>query len=549
MVNISIDVTDLGGEARPGDKVVLWKPAAAGSATHAGRVISTAPVDVFLTNGKATVPDVEPGSMRVLLQCRGVESQGPIDVTVPDGSGTVTLRSLIEAQFEYAPPIVSAVQEAADNAAASERAAIQAQVRSEAAADRAEDTVVDAINNSANLVRDEVKQDADRAVAAKSGAQAAQSAAELARDGAQTAASSTVADIHAELDGLVTAADGHASRAESAADAAAGETVTQVRSEFEGMLAGAESARDAAGVSETNAAQSEADAAGYADFAEQYKTAAELAKNDAAQSNADAALSASSADGDAGAAAASASSAAQSESSAATYAQSALGYAGQSEAARDESRIARDEAVQAAENAQTGAPSGGWKKAELSQPVQDSLSRADTALQSIPVATASAPGSIRLSGDLGGTSQSPTVPGLAGKADKGHTHASVDITDATDKLGRPSDYYTADKLVRTNADGQLTVYTSSITEDSSVTNKNYVDIEVAKKANTSHTHTTSQVTGLGTALNNKANKSYVDSRPALFSGPGAPPTSIDGAVVGDWWLDTGTMELHKITGV
>ena len=27
MVNVSIDVTDLGGEARPGDKVVLWKPA------------------------------------------------------------------------------------------------------------------------------------------------------------------------------------------------------------------------------------------------------------------------------------------------------------------------------------------------------------------------------------------------------------------------------------------------------------------------------------------------------------------------------------------
>ena len=100
MVNISIDVTDLGGEARPGDKVVLWKPAAAGSATHAGRVISTAPVDVFLTNGKATVPNVEPGDMRVLLQCRGVESQGPIDVVVPDGNGTVTLRSLIESQFE-----------------------------------------------------------------------------------------------------------------------------------------------------------------------------------------------------------------------------------------------------------------------------------------------------------------------------------------------------------------------------------------------------------------------------------------------------------------
>ena len=323
MVNISIDVTDLGGEARAGDKVTLWSPRVAGSAFRAGGVVSTAPVTVFLTNGKATVPNVEPGDMRVLLQCRGVESQGPIDVVVPDGTGTVTLRSLIESQFEYSPPIVSAVQQAADNAAASERAAIQAQVRSEAAADRAEARVDEAINNGAELVRAEVKQDADRAVAAKNGAQAAQSAAELARDDAQSAASSTVADIHAELDGLVATADGHASRAEAAATTAAGETSALVRSEFEGMLSGAESARDAAGVSETNAAQSEADAAGYADLAEQYKTAAELARDDAAQSKADAAQSASSADDDAGAAAASATSAAQSESSAATHAQNA----------------------------------------------------------------------------------------------------------------------------------------------------------------------------------------------------------------------------------
>ena len=171
MVNVSIDVTDLGGEARPGDKVTLWRPRVAGSASRAGGVVSTAPVDVFLTEGKATVSNVEPGDMRVLLQCRGVESQGPIPVTVPDGTGTVTLRSLIESQFEYAPPIVSAVQEAADNAAASERAAIQAQVRSERAADRAEARVDEAINDGAELVRAEVKQDADRAVAAKSGAQ------------------------------------------------------------------------------------------------------------------------------------------------------------------------------------------------------------------------------------------------------------------------------------------------------------------------------------------------------------------------------------------
>ena len=207
MVNISIDVTDLGGEARPGDKVTLWAPRVAGSATHAGRVISTAPVDVFLTNGKATVPDVEPGDMRVLLQCRGVESQGPIPVTVPDGTGTVTLRSLIESQFEYSPPIVSAVQQAADNAAASERAAIQAQVRSEAAADRAETRVDEAINNGANLIRNEVKQDADRAVSARQAAARSESNAAASEGAAASSASSAAASESAAKQSETNAGD------------------------------------------------------------------------------------------------------------------------------------------------------------------------------------------------------------------------------------------------------------------------------------------------------------------------------------------------------
>ena len=131
---------------------------------------------------------------------------------------------------------------------------------------------------------------------------------------------------------------------------------------------------------------------------------------------------------------------------------------------------------------------------------------------------------------------------------------------------------------------------------------------IGSKADKTHTHTTSQVTGLDTALSGKsdtghkhvmtditdlpevttsvapsvvvqrlsskhiyvpatpeytthaASKKYVDDktkevvdivngRPALFSGTGAPPSSIPGATVGDWWLDTDTMELHKITGV
>ena len=221
MVNISIDVTDLGGEAHPGDKVIFWRPRVGGSATHAGRVISTAPHTVHLEGGTATVPDVEPGEMRVLLQCRGFESQEPIPVVVPDSTGVVTLRALIESQFEYSPPVVSAVQQAASNASASEEAAIRAQVRSEAAADRADAKVDDAINNGANLVRDEVKQDADRAVSARQAATQSESNAKASEDAAAASESSAAASESAAKQSEINAGD-YAAVATTAATEAVG---------------------------------------------------------------------------------------------------------------------------------------------------------------------------------------------------------------------------------------------------------------------------------------------------------------------------------------
>ena len=258
MVNISIDVTDLGGEARPGDKVVLWRPRMGGSATHAGRVISTAPVDVFLTDGKATVSDVEPGEMAILLQCRGVESQGPVTVGVPDGDHTVTLRALLESQFEYAPPIVSAVQEAASNASASEEAAIQAQIRSEAAADRAEDRVDEAINNGANLVRNEVKQDADRAVSARQAATQSESNAAASEAAAASSESNAAAsETNAKQ------SEDNAGDYAAVATTAATEAVDAMESASEAVSSIGDSVSEAAGHA-TRASQSESGAAAYA---------------------------------------------------------------------------------------------------------------------------------------------------------------------------------------------------------------------------------------------------------------------------------------------
>jgi hypothetical protein len=73
--------------------------------------------------------------------------------------------------------------------------------------------------------------------------------------------------------------------------------------------------------------------------------------------------------------------------------------------------------------------------------------------------------------------------------------------------------------------------------------------QIAGKADREHTHTMVQVDGLNTALAAKAATTVMNARPALFSGAGAAPSTIAGAVVGDWWLNTTTMELSKITGV
>ncbi|MCT1450653.1 hypothetical protein [Corynebacterium sp. p3-SID1194] len=61
----------------------------------------------------------------------------------------------------------------------------------------------------------------------------------------------------------------------------------------------------------------------------------------------------------------------------------------------------------------------------------------------------------------------------------------------------------------------------------------------------------SELDSLGEQVATRATKNEVTRRPALFSGPGpCPPDIADrGAVVGDHWLNTDTMELERITGV
>ena len=129
---------------------------------------------------------------------------------------------------------------------------------------------------------------------------------------------------------------------------------------------------------------------------------------------------------------------------------------------------------------------------------------------------------------------------LSGKADKSHTHAISDVTGLQAELDSKPTHNTMNSGLNGKANVSHTHSQSDITGLSTT---------LRGKADSTHTHTQGEVTGLTTALNAKANKTYVDSRPALFSGVGAPPSSIPGAVAGDFWLDESTKELHKITGV
>ena len=123
---------------------------------------------------------------------------------------------------------------------------------------------------------------------------------------------------------------------------------------------------------------------------------------------------------------------------------------------------------------------------------------------------------MQLAGDLAGTADAPTVPKLATKVDKSTT---------------------ANAMYGTDGSGETWMY--PIIGASTPT------------ANSVPIRTTGAVIRVGTptGTDHATTKKYVDARPALFSGAGAPPSAITGAVVGDWWLDTTTMELSKITGV
>ena len=365
----------------------------------------------------------------------------------------------------------------------------------------------------------------------------ADAAAAAAVDGVETVLAATVDAANAARDD----AKGHADRAEEASGTVAGEVYDQLSGlvvQAEGAATTATGAAGDASQSKQDAVQAASDADGFraaagvhAGTAATDATRAETARTEAEQAQAGAETAEVNADAHRQAAATSETNAATSETNAgasataaASSAVEAKDHADRAEQMADPTGL-RNEVMQQLADLVDGAPEDLdtiREVAEYAQANRDITDQLNAAIGNKANKTHThAVGDVTGLGDaLDGkanavhTHTTEQVDGLddalAGKSDDGHPHTSADITDATsDAVNDPS---AGGKLVKW--DDGLRIQTAD---------------------------------PVGAA--NPTTKRYVDARPALFSGSGAPPTSIAGAVVGDWWLDTATMELHKITGV
>lgn len=415
------DIKDVG--LKPTDGTVTVFSTVTRRATGTSGIVTRERRDYVLSGGRFRTSELDPGRTTVELVAPGVFESWTFDLPT---EGTVSLADMIENSEEYRPS--NAVVNAAQAAAAQAELSAQRASGFESGAERARDEAVAAqasvqrvVDGSLALVRGEFTDLTDRA-------ESAAVRAEQARD----AASGSAGDAASSA----TSAKEDADRAEAAAGKAATTAADQTRAELAGFA-------QAASVSEQNAAGSASAAQG---FAERAGVAQSGVATVAGRVESDRVRAESAAQGAAG-----------SESAAAASAESAKSSADAAGGARLGAEEARDAAVQAAESAQVGAPEGGWPRESLSQGVRESLTRADSALTTVPRATGQVAGGVQLAGDLAGTWDAPTVPGLADKLDKQPVSESV----------------TAGSLVQRTEGGQVKAATPQADDDAAT--KSYVD--------------------------------------------------------------------------
>ena len=526
-----------------------------------------------VVDGDFETDDLVPG--HVLFEFRG-DGDGQVRrkeyaVVVQEGEEPVDFLDLVESGYEYPQEVVGQAQAAAREA---RRWAEESEASKNAAEALYGDlSAVNAARVASEAARDSSRSARDVAITKRDEAEVLAGSASDDADRAEAAANTAAADTDALLAQHVAdsraardAAAGSASDAASSASGAAGSAAASAGSAADAVLArqGAEAAQGEAESQAAFAATQADDASDYADAAALSSTAAADSALLAGQSSAAAEVSAGNAQDAAGEAA---------DDVRATL----QGYVDSATASKDAAAVSETNA-----------------KASEDAARQSAIDAAEAVASGVADATADSKGKLRLAGDLGGTADAPTVTGLAGKADVGHTHVPADVDGLAPVIAsvNAATYQPeGSTLMRRTSSGRVSVAAPS--EAANAANKQYVDQALLTKVDTTSTgnrlygtnaggsQTLMQYSSAATAntipyratggtlqvgeptdSSHATTKTYVDdavatratpeqvnARPAMFSGVGEPPESIPGAVVGDWWLDEGTLELYKITGV
>lgn len=360
-MKVLIDLTDTTGFAPDLGYRVRFEPKRIiGSATVPGRVITPAPVDVELVAGKGETT-LEPGPHFCMIRAGNYRDSNPIAFTVPDGTAEMTLRELLEGQFQYDPEVLQEAQQYMVNAR--EWAKRAEQYKDE----------VFGFYTDANSIKNH-----------RTAAETAQQKAEAAQRTAEEAAEE---------------GEGH----ERAALAARQQAGTYRDEANNSKTAAGESA--AAALASQNAAAESADtsdrnqkaAKTYQETAWTQRTLAAEAKNAAleAQKGAEAARDAS------GGHATDANNAADRAANAITQATTQI---------MSDTTALKDQARASAAEAQGSASSA---KASEDAAAKSAASAAESVLGQVPGATTEVRGVVKLAGDLSGTADKPTVPALS----------------------------------------------------------------------------------------------------------------------------------------
>lgn len=232
------------------------------------------------TNGAFTTPDLEPGPIRVKLEGGTIYGEH-WDVVIPD-SDTVQLVDLIGQHVDWAPEVVGRAEQAARQAEKHLKDIRDVAVPVKEAADKAQNLVAQALSDGAAMVRVEVHENADRAMAAQKAAEAAKEEAISAKDLTESLQqAATVAKTKAESSAQT--AETAASEANDAQQAA---EASSLQAEAHAVTAANKSSEAnehavKAGAAKDAAARSATEASGFASAADGSAVRAETAARQA----------------------------------------------------------------------------------------------------------------------------------------------------------------------------------------------------------------------------------------------------------------------------